>query len=71
MRLHIARIGGEDDDAGFWKLAADRADRIQTAHLRHLQVHQCDIWPVRPELLHGLAPIRGFSHQRQIGLCGN
>ena len=46
----------------------NRADRIHPADFRHLQVHQSDIRPMRAELLHGLTPSRGFSHEHQIGL---
>jgi hypothetical protein len=49
--------------------APNRHQRIQPVHLRHLQVHQSDVGPVRPELLDRFAAIGSFGHQGHVRLC--
>jgi len=53
-----------------WRLtayhAANRGDRIQAVHLRHLQVHEREVRPMGAELLNRFAAIRRFANQRQI-----
>ena len=43
--LHIAGIGGENQDACVGEIGTDRGDRIDAVHHRHLQVHQRHIGP--------------------------
>jgi hypothetical protein len=69
--LDIAGIRGQHDDASFGKLAANREHRIQTVHLRHLQVHQRDVRAVRTELLNRFSPVRRLRNQTHIRLSGH
>ena len=50
------------------KLVANGDDGIDAVHLRHLQVHQRDIRPMRPELLDRLAAIGGLGDQIHVRL---
>jgi len=36
QRLHVPGIGGQNDDPSLGKLAANRDDRLESVHLRHL-----------------------------------
>jgi hypothetical protein len=47
-------------------LAADRDDRIESAHLRHLQIHQRDVRTIQTKLLDGLTPIPGFGDKLYV-----
>ena len=71
QRLHIAGIGGQHDDARLRELAADRNDRIEPAHLRHLQIHQRDVGTVRAKLLDGLAPVGGLGDHLHVRLSSD
>jgi hypothetical protein len=53
------------------KFAPNRNQGIDPVHLWHLQVHQSDVRPMRPELFDGLAPIRRFANQTHILLIGD
>ena len=68
-RLRIAGIGSQHDDARVRKLASDRADRVEPAHLGHLQIHERDVRTVRPELLNRFTSGRRFRHERHVRLC--
>ena len=37
--LNVAGVGGKHDDSCLRKLIADRDDRVESAHLGHLQIH--------------------------------
>ena len=50
------------------KFIANRNERIDAVHFRHLQVHQRDIRVVRSELLNGIASVGCLAHQNHIGL---
>jgi hypothetical protein len=66
--LHIAVLGRQYNDLRIGKFCPNRNDRIEAVHLRHLQVHQCDVRTMRTELLNRLTPIRGFRYKSQSGL---
>src|SRR6516165_1069245 len=66
QNVYVARIGGQHDDACLGKFAADCNDGIEAGHLRHLQVHVCNVGPVGPELLDGIASIVGFGDQLHV-----
>src|ERR1051325_7749408 len=61
LHARIARIGGEDDDARIGKLAADRGDRLQSVHARHLQIEHGDVRPLLAETLDAFHAIAGFA----------
>ena len=42
--------------------------RVDTVHVRHLQVHQRNVWPVLSELFERLVPGRSLCHQLHIRL---
>ena len=50
------------------KLAANRAHRVDAAHLRHLQVHQRDVRLMLAEQLDRLTSVGGFRDQFHIRL---
>ena len=66
--LYIALVGREHNDLCIGKFAPNRVDRIQAVNLRHLQIHQRNVWPMRTKLLDRLAAVRCFADQCQIGL---
>ncbi len=66
--LHIALVGRQYDDLRIGKFSSNRGDGIEAIHLRHLQVHERDVWAMRTELLKRLASIRCLGHQSHIGL---
>src|SRR5258705_13751753 len=71
QRLDVAGVRRQDDDVRLWKFAANRNDRIDTVHLRHLQVHQGDIRTVRAELLNRFTSVGRFGDQRHVRLTGD
>ena len=66
--LCVAFVRRQHNNFRFGKFLADRDDGIQAVHLRHLQVHERDVRPMRTELLYSLAPIGCFGDQSHIGL---
>src|SRR5450755_4970138 len=71
QNLHVAYIGRQHNDLRIWKLPANRNERIDAVHFRHLQIHQRDIGTVRPELLNGLATVGRLAYQNHVGLNAN
>jgi hypothetical protein len=54
--LDVSRVRCENDDPCLCELGTDGDDRLDSAHVRHLQVHERDIGTERTELvgsLHG------------------
>ena len=66
--LHIAFVRRQHNDFRFGKFSPNCDDGIQAVHLRHLQVHQRDVRPMRTKLLDSLAPIGCFGDQSHTGL---
>ena len=55
-------------DPRIGKLAADGKDRIDAIHVRHLQIHQCDIGPSAAKAFYRL-PARGcLPYDGHVGL---
>src|ERR1700736_2352176 len=54
LYLDITGISRQYNNAGSGKLAANRVDRVDTAHGGHLQIHEGDVRAVFSELLHSL-----------------
>src|SRR3954466_6297343 len=66
--LEIPRIGCQDDNSCVGELAANRADGVDTAHLRHLQIHERDVRTVFSELFERLTSVRSFPNQLYVRL---
>ena len=66
--LNVALVGRQHDNFRIGKFSPNRYDRIEAVHLRHLQVHQRDVWTMSTELLDRLAAVRGFGDQSHIRL---
>ena len=66
--LYITFVGRQDNDSRIREFSPNRDDGIEAIHLRHLEIHQRDVGSMLTELLHSLAPIRGFGDQSHIGL---
>src|SRR5215510_7044779 len=64
--LNIAPVRRQYDDFCVRKFCPNRDDGIEAVQLRHLQVHQRDVRPMRTVFLDRLTPIRGFGYQSQI-----
>jgi hypothetical protein len=58
----------EDDNSCIGELAANRTDRVDTAHFWHLQIHESDIRAMVPKLFERLASVRGFSNNLNVRL---
>ena len=67
--VRVALVGREHDDLRIVKLRANGDERVEAIHLRHLQVHQRHVGPMGPELLDGLATVRGFARPAVISGC--
>src|ERR1700682_1409839 len=63
LDLDIPGIGRQYDNARFGKLTANRVDRVDAGHIRHLQIHECDVRVVSSELLDGLPTIGRLRDQ--------
>jgi hypothetical protein len=64
-------VGCQNDDASFRELATNGADGIDTAHLRHLKVHQSDVRTMRSKLFERLASIGSLRDELHICLIPN
>jgi len=71
LHLGITGVRRQYNDASFGKLAANRVDRVDTAHIWHLQIHERDIGVVISELLDGFAPVARLRDQLHIRLGPN
>jgi len=60
QNLHIAGIGGQDDDAGVGKFGPNSDHGIQATQFRHQQVHQRDVRAVHTEQINRFLAIRRF-----------
>src|SRR5271157_1580712 len=69
--LHVACVSRQHDDSCVGKFISNSNERIQTVHLRHLQIHQRNVRMVRPELLDGLATVGGFTYYGHVRLDPN
>jgi hypothetical protein len=64
--LYIALVGRQHNDFRFGKFAPNGGDGIQAVHLRHLQVHERDVRPMRTELFQfELLVVRLANHLRR------
>jgi hypothetical protein len=61
-------VGGQHQDPGTWKFAADGPDRSGAVELRHGQIHQDDVRIQLTELTHGFLPILGEPYNSHIRL---
>jgi hypothetical protein len=61
-------VGRQYDDLRIWKFSSNRDDGIESVHLRHLQIHERDVWTMGTELLDRLAAVRGLGDQSHIRL---
>jgi len=68
--LHVAGICGKDDDTGLRKLPADGDQRVESAHFRHLQIHQRDVWFMVAEMPDCLPAVGSLCNQLHVGLIG-
>src|ERR1700761_5128237 len=66
--MEVARMGRQDDNSCVGELAANGADRIDTAHLRHLQIHERDVRTMFSELFERLTSVRSFPNQLHVRL---
>ena len=66
--LYIARVGGEDDDASARELFTNGKNCFNTVHLRHLQIHERDVWSLLPECNDSLPPVCSFTYELHIPL---
>ncbi len=64
----IAVVHRQHDDPGIRLLAADRLNRLDTVHGRHLEVHQRDVGPIPQELLDRLFTIARLGHDGHVRL---
>ena len=69
--LHVARVGRQHDNSCVGKFIANRNERVEAIHFRHLQVHQRNVRMVRPELLDGFATVGRFTYQNHVRLNAN
>jgi hypothetical protein len=53
------------------KLGANRDQRVETVHLRHLQVHQRHVGMETSKLLDRFAPVRRFADEHHVGFIGD
>ena len=67
-RLHIALIGGEHDDPRIAGLGADRFDRLEAAHARHLKIHKGDVGPQIRERRDRFGTVAGFADNLHVAL---
>src|ERR1700722_2206191 len=74
-REDIPFVGSQYDNPGLWMFLPDRRDGINSVHVRHLQVHQCDIRSLAPEHFDGLSTVRSFANDQHVlftlDYCGN
>jgi hypothetical protein len=61
----------QHDDPGIGKLATNRADRIDAAHLGHLQVHQRNVRAMGSKQVERFSAGRRFGHEFHIGLVAD
>src|SRR5579871_3843822 len=68
QHLNVAGIRCQDNNSCPRKFAANRRDRVDAVHFRHLQVHQDHVRLMSTKLLDRLTPVRGFGDEFHVGL---
>jgi hypothetical protein len=66
--LHVASVGGEDNDASGGPLLANRCDGVDSVGLGHAQIHERDVGAVSSETGDGLVAICRLGHYGHVGL---
>jgi hypothetical protein len=69
--VDVARVGREHDDARLGELGANRRQRVETVHLRHLQIHQRHIGMELSKLLDRFAAISRFADEHHVRFIGD
>ncbi len=68
---HVTTIRRENDDARIRELPANRRQRIDAAHSRHLDVEQGDVRLHDPELTDGFDARGNLGHETHVTLPGD
>ena len=68
QNVHIALVGRQHDDFCIGELRSNGEERVEAIHLRHLNVHQRHVRPVRAELLDRVPTVGGVCDHRHIRL---
>src|SRR5438445_12459537 len=68
VREYIPHISSQHDHFGIGPPVANRDHGVYATHLRHLQVHQCDVRLALTVTLDCLETVRGLSHQLHVRL---
>ena len=55
--LYVALVGRQHDNFRIGEFSSNRHDRIEAVHLRHLQIHQRDVWTMCTKQLDRLAAV--------------
>ena len=68
QNLRIACVGRQHNHFCVGKFVANRNERIDAVHLRHLQVHERDVGMMHPELLDSIASVTRLSYHNHVRL---
>lgn len=68
--LSIAGIGRQHENSRIWRMRPDLSDRLNAPHARHLDIHQRNVGPQRPEARDPLFGRRDFTNQLHVWLDG-
>src|ERR1700693_2560092 len=68
--LDVSRIRRQNDDSRPREFLSNRDHGIETVHLWHLQIHQCDIRTMYSKLFDGLATVRSLGDQCHVRFSG-
>jgi hypothetical protein len=61
-------MSGEHNDVHRRELRSNSRDGGDSAHVRHLEIHQDDVGPKLATTLHRFVSVRRFAHDRQVRL---
>ncbi len=71
QHLSVARVRRQHDDSGVGFLCANRLQRTEAVHFRHLQVHQRHVGTMSAELLNRVASVLRFGDEHHVRLVRN
>src|SRR4029077_1824596 len=66
---------GQHDNPGIVVFVPNPIDGFDAVEVRHLKIHERNVWSMQSKLFDRLLPVRRLSHELHIGLrvheCGN